>query len=444
MRHWYLLLCVVSACGDDGVQHLADAPPPPDVAIDAASCPPVTGAGTMHGGSIAAAETWTAAGNPHILPFDTSISAALTLERCVVVRIAGGKQISVRAGGSITAQGAPGLPVRFELKDAAPWANIRTLNGGTVSFSHTTLEGGGDPLNGVAQASGALDLAGSTPIVAGVAHADHLTITGSKSCGVSMHDGGGFDAASSNLVISGSAISPITSFARALGTIPSGTYTSNAVDEIIITNGAVPESMTIHARGVPYRVGTQANATLDVGAATGVATLTIEPGVTMKFMPGATFRVEPASGVNPARGALIANGTASAKIILTSASAAPAAGDWFGLWFGGLVDPTSHVDHVHVEFAGKTPSSSGSDSCVYPGGLAENPAAIRILGAAPPTVFITHTDVLMSASHGIDRGFRSASKPSYLPTNTISGFVGCRETYPRDLDGACPTPVPCP
>lgn len=442
MRKRWFVLWMLAACGDDGVQHLADAPPPPDVAIDAATCAPVTGAGTMHGGSIAAPETWSAAGSPHIIPFDTSITAALTIERCAVVRIAGGKQVSVRVGGSITTLGVAGLPVTIEKNDAAAWVSIRTLNGGTASFTYTTIDGGGDPLNGNVQTSGALDIAGAAPTVTGIVHADHLTITGSKSCGVSLHDGGGFDTSSTNVVISGSTLSPITTFARALGTIPTGTYTGNTADEIIISNGAIPESTTIHARGIPYRVGIQANATLDVGAVTGVATLTIEPGVTMKFSAGATFRVEPASGTNPARGALIANGTGAAKIVLTSASAAPVAGAWFGLWFGGLVDATTRVDHMKVEYAGK-PSVSGSDSCMYPG-TTINDAAIRLIGSAPAVVFITNTDVIMSASHGIDRGFRSDTKPSYLPTNSITGFVGCRETYPRDISGACPTPVPCP
>ena len=35
-RTCLLLTCVLAACGDDGVHHLADAPPPPDAAIDTA------------------------------------------------------------------------------------------------------------------------------------------------------------------------------------------------------------------------------------------------------------------------------------------------------------------------------------------------------------------------------------------------------------------------
>ena len=105
-------------------------------------------------------------------------------------------------------------------------------------------------------------------------------------------------------------------------------------------NGSITASITIHARGIPYRAGTQANATIDVAATTGVATLTIEPGVMIKFMPGATLRIEPASGTLAARGALIAVGTQAAPIVMTSIATTPAAGDWFGVWFGGDLQTT--------------------------------------------------------------------------------------------------------
>ena len=442
------LFVVVGACGDDGANHLADAPPPPDV-IDAPACPPVTGAGTMHGGSVTAAETWTAATSPHILPFDMSIGAAVTIEKCAVVKIGAGKQISVRSGGSIITQGVAGQPVTIEKQGAAEFVNIRTLNGGTLSFTHTTISGGGDPLNGIAAVSGTLDIAGTAAPAMPILHADHLTVMGSKSSGIVMHDGGGFDAASTDVTISGSMQFPIASFSRLMTTIPTGTYTGNATDEILLhaTGGpeAAVENATIHARGVPYRVGYQPNSNLDVGPVTGVATLTIEPGVTLKFGPGGKLRIDAAASTTPARGVLIANGTAAAPIVFTSAAATPVAGDWHGIWLGGLVDPATKLDHVKVMYAGKA-SVSGSDSCLYPDTL-PNDAAIRIIGAAPATQFIVNSEFISSAWHAIDRGFRSDIKPSYIPTNTFTAIVRCKESYPRDISGACPTPataVPCP
>jgi len=441
------LLVLMVGCGDDGPGQLPDAAPATDAPPDAFVCPMVTGAGTMHGSSITAAETWTAATSPHILPFDTTVSAAVTIEKCATVQIGAGKQISVGAGGSITTQGEPGALVKIDKKDAAEWVNIRASAGGTLSFSHTTISGGGDPLNGLAAISGAIEIAGTTPATQPVLHADHLTITSSKSSGINLHDGGGFDASSTDVTISGAMQYPITTFARALGTIPSGTYTGNTKSEILVrgTGGpeAIAESLTIHDRGVPYHIGYQANAVLDVGTVTGLATVTIEPGVTMRFEAGAEFRIEAAGGVLPARGALIAVGTAAKKITFTSAAAAPAAGDWYGLRFGGTVNATTKLDYVRVEFAGKT-SSSGSDSCVKPTQSTPNDAAIRIVSGEPANVFLTNSEIVSSAQHGIDRGFRSDTKPSFLPTNTFTNIGGCKESLPRDLNGACPGTIPCP
>ncbi|HEY1584373.1 MAG TPA: hypothetical protein VGH63_01725 [Polyangia bacterium] len=72
-----------------------------------------------------------------------------------------------------------------------------------------------------------------------------------------------------------------------------------------------------------------------------------------------------------------------------------------------------------------------------------NDAAIRI-GGAPAAAFITNSTISDSAAHGIDRGFRDDAKPDFLPTNTFVNVAACKQTYPRDVSGACPTPVPCP
>lgn len=443
------LVLLFGCSGDDGPGKLPDAPIAIDAAIDAApSCPPVTGAGTTHGtGSVNAAETWTAAASPHLVTADTSITANLTIEACAVVKISAGRQISVRAGGKITAAGEAMRPVKIEKADANAWVNIRTLNGGTLSFRYTTIDGGGDPLNGIAQISGALDIAGTAPETQPILFADHLTVTNSKSCGINLHDGGGFMPGSTEVTVSGSAVAPIVTFARHVGSIPTGTYTGNTEDAIIIrgTGGpeAVVESTTIHNRGVPYRIGYQANSVLDVGQIAGLATLTIEAGSVLKFGPGAKLRVDAATGTAPARGALIAVGSVSSRITFTSSAATPAAGDWHGIWFGGTVNMFTKLDFVNVEYAGLTPSGSGSDSCLYAGQV-ENPAAIRILGGEPAGVFITNTAIKSSASHGIDRGFRSDTKPSFLPTNTFTAVARCTETFPRDISGVCPNTVPCP
>jgi len=446
-----LVLIALGACGDDGgVTNLPDAPSfpdaPPDAPVDAvAICPPLTGAGTLHGGSVTSAETWTAATSPHDLPFDMTISAAVTIEACAVVRIGNDKTLTVVANGSIVASGTPGLPVTIERLDPAnSWASIRAI-GGTLTFRHAVIRGGGDPLNATLPLAAALDVRGGNGATLPILTVENLTIEGSESQGILLHQGGGFVAGSTGLTITGAAGFPMHSWARAAGTIPSGAYTGNAIDEILLDGsaGAIRESSTLLARGVPYRVGTQPDAVLDVSRIGGVASLTIEPGVTLRFGVNGRLRIDPAGGTAPANGALIAIGTPAAPIVFTSAAAAPQAGDWNGIWLGNVADPTTRIQHARVEFAGG-PSVTGSESCVDAAQTGPNDAAIRILGGDPATQFVTDTAIVSSARHGIDRGFRSNTKPDFLPSNTFTSVVGCSQTHPRDVSGVCPAIIPCP
>ncbi len=156
------------------------------------------------------------------------------------------------------------------------------------------------------------------------------------------------------------------------------------------------------------------------------------------------MRIDPSSGTNPARGALIAVGTATQKITFTSAAATPAAGDGYGIWFGQTPLLNTRMDHTIVEYAGKTPSGTGTDSCPVGGQIGPNDAAIRILGGTPATAFVTNTEIKASQRHGIDRGFRSNTPPDFTATNTFTSVPGCLQTLPRDAGGGCPIIVTCP
>jgi hypothetical protein len=199
----------------------------------------------------------------------------------------------------------------------------------------------------------------------------------------------------------------------------------------------------MHARGVPYHVGGtgQDGGRMDVDsqAAGQVAVLTIEPGVTIQFPPGGVFNVGPGSGTAPSRGALIAIGGTDPvdRIVFTSdKSAASQAGDWLGIVFGGAVDTRSVMQNVRVEFAGGT-STTGSNSCPYPGSNGINDAAIRIFGP-PLTQFITGTEILSSLHHGIDRGWRADLQPDYLAGNTITTVAASKQTVPPTSAGVSP------
>jgi hypothetical protein len=423
----------------------------PNFDTGAPTCTAPAGAGTQHAsGSVRAAETWTAAGSPHIVPSDMSVTASITLEACAVVQIAAGKTVTFGPGGDLVAQGTASQPVTIDAVDPQmAWASLRFI-GGTAHLSYTTVAHGGNPLNAVPDLAAALDVR-MNPVLL-----DHVTVTGSASNGLYVHDGGSFDPASTTLAVTGAARSPVHTWTSAAGGLPSGMYTGNGIDQILLSaegctaEGVTTGTVTLRDLGVPYAVGyLQSAGQLCVAApaAGSLAKLAIDPGVTMRFKKGAVLTIEQYQGTSAARGALVAAGTAAKPIVFTSGEPTPAAGDWLGIWFGQLPDVTDKIDFARVEYAGGA-STSGSDSCSYTAttGVA-NDAAIRIFGVPAGGQFVTNTTLTSSAAHGIDRGFRSDAKmPDFLGTNTFTNLARCKQTYPRDVSGACPAPtaVPCP
>lgn len=417
----------------------------------AIDCPTPAGGPTTHASGSVDTETWTAAGSPHIVPSTLGVRGTLTIEPCAEVLIAGGASITVGATGKLVAEGLATKPIRIGARDAGkPFARLQASNGGTLRLAYATIEDGGDPQNSVVDVTGAIYAQGEdqTAPTQPTVFVDHVTIKGSRSNGLLLHNGAGFAPGSQDLVVTGSAEHPLSIWARAVGTVPTGKYTGNAVDEIVLPAGggaeAIHEDATMKNRGVPYRVGNSLSAgTLVVErqapSSPGLATLTIEAGVKVRVKKGGIIQVQRFVGSSPAQGALVVNGTAAAPVVFTSAEAAPAAGDWRGIWFGLVPAPGNKIDFARVEYAGGL-SASGSSACNAPG---NNDAAIRIFGL-PSRAFVTNTTILESAGHGIDRGWADDDKPDFLATNTFTAIVQCKQSYPRDTNGACPRVVPCP
>lgn len=80
--------------------------------------------------------------------------------------------------------------------------------------------------------------------------------------------------------------------------IGAGSYTGNGIDQILLPstsgNETITETTTLHDRGVPYLVGhatSSGDLRVDVPAGRPSVTLTIEPGVTMKFKKSGVLRI---------------------------------------------------------------------------------------------------------------------------------------------------------
>ncbi|HKA86080.1 MAG TPA: hypothetical protein VKE22_00390 [Haliangiales bacterium] len=440
-NHLFLLwMSAIAACGSKQGEE-PDGPPPAQP--DGPACPAATGP-THHSASINADETWTAAGSPHLVDFSISIHAKVTIEACAEVRIASNATITVGPGGAIVGEGTADQRIAIGAIDVEqPWATIRAI-GGSIRLAHATVSDGGlPPGNAVPFTWGAFMAQMGTDPRAPVAALsfDHVKIVGSRSDGIQMSVSQ-FDAASTDLTIVGAAEYPVRLDPSALGSLPSGSYVGNAHDEILVPGGSVVADMTIHARGVPYHIGDSvASHELRVGTTPGspVATLTIEPNVTLRFESDGVLAVEHFTGTNPASGALVARGTAAAPIVFTSASAAPAAGDWVGITFGSAANPNDALDHVRIEYAGKVTGTIGA-SCPLNDAAQ---AALVIVGAKPASGFLTNSTIASSGKDGVYRGW-IGDEVDFLSSNTFTDVPGCDETFPPAQQGVCPQNPPCP
>ncbi len=433
------------ACEDS----TADTPPPSPIpdggGTDAevpSTCPPVTGSGTKHEAGPTADETWTAAASPHLIETTLSIAAGrtITIEPCAVVRLSGAGGMIVE--GKLVALGTADKRIVVERAEAsASWRSIETRQGAEVRLAYVDIDGGGKDVPGALDVRGDQETA-TQPIL----FVDHVTVKGSASVGVNLREGGGFASGSNALTVTGSSTFPVSIWGRAAGTLPTGTFTGNGTDEILLPavggRDDVREDATFANRGVPYRVGaTSGNGVLRAGASGSVPLLTIEAGVTMRFAKGARFLIAATNGV--AEGALSVAGTAASPVVFTSAEATPAAGDWVGLVLEGAADARTKITHAKISYAGAS-SQVSSFGCPSPNAASfANDAAIVIAGAQPPSAFVTNTGIADSAGEGIVRGW-TGDEIDFLATNTFSNIARCNQTFPKPTAGVCPDPAPCP
>jgi hypothetical protein len=432
------------------------------------ACRTPTGAGTEHEGTIDSDETWTASDGPHVVTFDLRVlGSTLTIEPCTQVLVRKGFHLQIGAtsgdAAAIVAHGESERPVTFgRAEDDDPWGSIRVFPTGRLDLEHVTLRGGGDP--DTAQNYGGIIVAtgpgGSTGVTEAVRVA-HVSVEDSGGFGVNLQTRAVFSEDSTDLVISGSGSlpanggldtsAPLYVDGPALSSIPSGDYTGNAEDEIVVGSASslTDESITIHERGVPYRMltgfGMAPTASLEEG---GLSTLTIEAGVTMRFPSGApgnvwSFALGTSNGGLPENiwaVRLIADGTEDAPIVLTSAEASPAPGDWTGIeWHGGPPDGNV-MRHVLVEYAGGD-SGTSSFGC----GDADNDAALIFRNWRPDDAFIEDSTFKDSAGGGIVSGWRSDAEGPDFTDNEFSGIAnGCDVSRWADENSSCPeTPPIC-
>lgn len=413
---------------------------------DEPACPTTRTGPTRHSGDVSGAETWTAAASPHVVTADVLVrnGASLAIEPCAEIVVAGGAHLLVafpgKSEGALRAEGTAKRPIRVHGEGSARWASLQVHAPGTARLAHVSFEGGGggDFEDGVTlHAVGAGD-GHATPILA----VDHVTVTGSVGSGVWMDRGASFTTGSSELVVRGAGAHPVIVSEHAVGSLPTGSYRGNGADRILLLPEGGPvagmgllDDQTIHARGVPYRVGRGPRSNLVIGGRPDgeLVTLTVEAGVTLEMQKGSAIKVQAFTNDAPSTASLRVLGTAASPVVFTSAEPAPAPGDWVGVWYGGVPADTNTIDHARIEYAG------GDCGCVLAtcSAITSHAAAI-ILTAPPASAFVRDTKVVASAGHGVSRGYVGAAV-DFRPSNDF-GVAGCAQTLPSAA--SCPSPKP--
>lgn len=392
--------------------------------------------------SLVDGETW--ASGIHEVPSSLELrtsSGRLTIASCTEVRMGANASLEFSGGAKLVAEGSQTRPIRFVRAGASAWGNLYATDTSTLSLASVTLEGGGTDQDTYRGAS--LVARGTAGSPSALLKVDHVTVKGSAGLGVGLFNAR-FDAASTELVVTGSGWFPVYLGADSLSSLPAGVYTGNFIDEILLqsvetavyaNDRPLHEAVIMHDRGVPYRVGSK-GADLRIGdgyPTTAPGALTIEPGVTVKFFAGTSSRILiDAAKVGAAwvpRGKLIIAGTADKPVRLTSTASSPAPGDWTGVYFAHVVDPGSRIDHAVIEYAG---GDSGTIGVCKASNTATNYDAdcsiiFSLEGDLGAGQVVTNSRLANGLGCGVYRGWHG-SDVDFRPTNTFVGLAGCSQS----------------
>ena len=175
------------------------------------------------------------------------------------------------------------------------------------------------------------------------------------------------NSASDNASITNSEISnnlsyPVRCYASQVGNITGNTFTGNTYQKIYVYGNTISLDATWENQGIPYYISSSAHVYVQgTDGPDSVTTLMLDPGVELNF-DSVYLWIGHTS--NPDyKGALIANGTDADKIIITSSSATPAPGDWYGLYFAQYADSSCLLDHCVIEYGGNG-SSYNNVRCI--------------------------------------------------------------------------------
>ena len=288
------------------------------------------GSRILHTGeTITTPTTWS---GDHELSGYLYVQSTLTIDACSNIFVGQDVNIEVQDGGAIVAVGRADCPITFDSAKLSPspgdWGAINVYSSASASsaFDHVIFKNGGGAGNyGLVwlQEGGTLS------------KLDNSTFDGVRGDAVQLEDNITIGSFVSNTFshVSGDLVSV---YAAAVDNL-SAVIVADQTDPRISLRGTSTEAATWKDLGVPYFV----DSPLYVKG----GTVTLAAGSEFRLGADVSFEVTE-------QGGLIADGTATDPVILTSAKASPAAGDWRGLWIYSDANNDNALRHTEVRFGG--------------------------------------------------------------------------------------------
>jgi hypothetical protein len=334
--------------------------------VPVVACGSQNGVVVQHGDNVTADETWAGAGTTHVVTSTISVMApaTLTIQKCAIVQLKAGVQIVVHgdtiagatatlaAAGDDSTTGA----VYFTNADAnKPWGSLVGLNQNSlIQLNYAMITGGGATSAGTRYATIEMHGYSNTALPDPVLKVNTVFLRQMQGAGIYL-DNAAFTTDSDTLVVIDSPDYPIALTAMATGSIPSFVGEDNVHNEaLIVGNANIFADLTIHNR-LPIHFHTdRVQVSGGPPAFAADITLTLDPGVVLKFEKASTSPTLVTFGTggqtHDQNAALIANGTAFQPVLFTSAANTPAPGDWAGIWL--LTSNRSVLQNVIFEYAG--------------------------------------------------------------------------------------------
>lgn len=284
-------------------------------------------------------------GIDYIIDCKSVVEIDLVIDPGVTIAFSSGAGLVVRTMGSINATGTGSKMIEFTGVDKVKGAWLGVLSysddvKNRLQFCKIDYAGGGSfNSNG--------DLGNLILWADTYMRIENTTISNGAAYGINARYGN-INVEINNCTITGCDM-PFYGDVNIAHKISGGTFTGNTTDVIrlYVLTTKISTNQTWTNLGVPYRISTNK-------LVIRMATLTIQPGVTVEFENGSGITIGDEDSST-----LIAVGTSSNPITFTGVT--KSAGAWSNIYFKFTKSPLNEISHAIIEYAG----SAGSDGAIY-------------------------------------------------------------------------------